>query len=132
MFNRSDTKVRNFTSFCTIASTIGKSGASVPTDAKNYAVRRIASTNRDVRVSELEWYPPDDYQPIRGVSAYLVRMDAPAPESAEGKLLEMIQGWKSSRDVGLTRDMARCLIDRRLVPTGVYPNLLSLATIEKN
>lgn len=76
----------------------------------------------------MEWYPPEDYQPIRGVSAYLLRMDTPAPDSAEGKLLEMIQEFKSPREVGMTTDMARNLIDRRLVTTGLYPTCLMLAS----
>lgn len=73
------------------------------------------------------WRPPDDYQPIRGVSAYLVRIDTPAPGSAEEKLLEMIREWRSPKEVGMTAEMGRELIDRRLVPTGVYPYVLMLS-----
>lgn len=78
-------------------------------------------------MSDLEWHPPDDYRPIRGVSAYLLRMDAPEPDSAEEKLLEMIQDWKSPHDVGMTAAMARRLIDTRLVPSGLYPTVLHYA-----
>lgn len=126
MFDHSERKVRNCTSVWANTSTIETPSFSVTSDASPYPIRRKTSTNRDERVSESEWHPPDDYQPIRGVSAYLLRMDTPAADSAEGKLLKMIHEWKSSRDVGMTSAMARSLIDRRLVPTGVYPNLLSL------
>jgi len=72
----------------------------------------------------LDWYPPDDYKPIRGVVAYLFRMEPPTPNSAEGKLLKMIVEWKSADQVGMTPEMSRCLIDRRLVPMAIYPNLV--------
>ena len=79
----------------------------------------------------MDWYPPDDYRPIRGVSAYLFRMDTPTPESAEGKLREMIRDWKSPKEVGMTPEMARRLIDSRLVPTGWYPSVLWFANLDR-
>lgn len=72
------------------------------------------------------WYPPDDYRPIRGVVGYLLRMEPPSEGTAEEKLIMMIREWKPSTDVGMTREMAQDLIDRRLVPTGLYPSILSL------
>lgn len=75
----------------------------------------------------MTWYPPDDYKPIRGVSAYLFRMDPPKPGSAEDLLVRMAAHFKSPQDVGLTREMARALIDRRLVPITHYPAVLAIA-----
>lgn len=75
----------------------------------------------------MKWYPPDDYTPIRGVAAYILNMEKPAPESAEEKLLEMITEWKSPRDVSMTPQMGRSLIDRRLVPTAFYPSILAIS-----
>lgn len=80
----------------------------------------------------MEWYPPDDYKPIRGVAAYLLRMETPEPGSAEEKLLEMITEWKSPKEVGMTPEMARSLIDRRLVPTGIYPGVLAVTLVNSS
>lgn len=75
----------------------------------------------------MAWFPPDDYRPIRGVAAYVLSMDTPPAGSAEEKLRDMIIHCRNPRETGLTAEMARKLIDRRIVTTGLYPNILAVA-----
>lgn len=75
----------------------------------------------------MKWCPPDDYKPIRGVASYLIRMETPLEGSAEEKLLSLVYDRKLPKEVGMTPKMARSLIDRRLVPTGLYPSMLKIA-----
>ena len=54
-------------------------------------------------------------------------MFADSELEAEEKLMEMIVGDKSPFQVGLTQAMARSLIEKRFVTTGLYPSVLSIA-----
>ncbi|MEM1382636.1 MAG: hypothetical protein AAGG06_03235 [Pseudomonadota bacterium] len=75
----------------------------------------------------MDWHPPDDYKPIRGVAAYLMRIEVPETGSAEARLIQIVINGALPRDVGMNAEMARDLIDRRIVPTGIYPSVLATA-----
>ena len=76
----------------------------------------------------MSWIPPDDYQPIPGVARHWLNMvDLPRLGTAEFRMLVMVTHNKMPQDVGLTKEMAQSLIDKKLVTTGLYPAVLAVA-----
>ncbi|MDJ0896221.1 MAG: hypothetical protein QNJ92_13850 [Alphaproteobacteria bacterium] len=74
----------------------------------------------------MAWQPPEDYQPIRGVSAVILTM-SPKVGTAMFKLVSMVTNHQTPTDVHLSQKHARKLIDERMVPTGLYPSVLAVA-----
>lgn len=79
----------------------------------------------------MPWTPPDDYQPMHGVSAHLLRLVTPKVGSAEFKIVVMVTHNKTPTEVNLTPGQARTAIDERIVPTGLYPSILATALAQQ-
>ena len=75
----------------------------------------------------MAWNPPDDYQPVPGVSKKILLDMAPKVGSAEFKMVVMVTHNKTPAEAGMTPKQARSAIDKKIVPTGLYPSVLAAA-----